>query len=79
MKKLSLILFSLLSFLGFSTETEFELDKFYNVNVIGNFKATLIKSTTYKVKVFNTDENIVVENNGNELILKLRKDTYEKR
>jgi hypothetical protein len=84
MKLITLIVITLISFVGLSTEKIIELDKFFNVNVIGNFKVTLIKGESYKVKVINNDkdvldENIVVESDGGELIIRLKKDTYIER
>ena len=84
MKIILLIVIALISFAGLSTEKVIELDEFFNLNVVGNFKVTLIKGNSHKVKVINNDEsvldeNIVVENNGSELIIKLKKDIYKER
>jgi len=84
MKNIILLLISLISFVGWSEEKEYEVNQFFNLNIIGNFKVTLISSNQHKVRVINNDEDIllesiIVENKGNELILKLKKDTYKKR
>lgn len=84
MKRIILVLITMLSFVGWSTEKTIELDEFFNINVVGNFKVTLIKGNSHKVKVINKDasvldENIVVENDGSELLIKLKKDTYVER
>jgi len=84
MKTISLILITLTSFTGLSMEKVIELDNFFSISAVGNYKVTLIKGDSHKVKIINNDEdvldkNIVVENNGGELILKLKKDTYRER
>jgi len=84
MRTIILVFITLASFTGLATGKVVELDEFFNINAVGNYKVTLIKGDSHKVKIINNDEdvldkNIVVENNGGELILKLKKDTYRER
>jgi len=84
MKTISLVLITLISFTGLTMEKIIKLDNFFSVSAVGNYKVKLIKGDSHKVKIINNDEgvldeNIVVENNGGELILKLKKDTYRER
>ena len=84
MKAIILVLITLMSFGSFATERVVELEKFFSVNAVGNYKVTLIKSDSYKVKIINNDENvldknIIIENSGGVLNLKLKKDTYVER
>ena len=83
-KQILVLLISLLSISAIASEQEFKVNDFVSVNILGNYKVSLIKSDVNKVKVINNDsdvedENIIVENEGSELIVKLKKDTYQKR
>lgn len=79
-----LILLSFISTLtSFAGDFEMRLNDFRLIKVMGNYKVKLIKSTENKIKINNKtsldDERIVAEVEGNELIVRVKRDTYKER
>lgn len=69
---------------AFSGEKTVKVNDFTSITATGNYKVTLIKSAESKVEIINndekvTDEQILAEVEGAELVLKIKNDTYKQR
>lgn len=64
-------------------EFEISLENFRLVKVVGKFKVNLVQSTEDKIKITNhsdlSDNRIITEINGNELLVKIKRDVYKGR
>jgi len=85
LNKTILSIFTLIMGLNtFAGEKTVKVNDFTSVTATGNYKVTLIKSSESKVEIINndekvTDEQILAEVEGAELVLKIKNDTYKQR